>query len=577
MNQDYQNYYYQGYALFSQGNYYEAKKYFEKSIQANPRFSPAYNELGNIYKNSHDLATALHYYLKALNYMPRSAIILTNLGVTENQLGRTEKAREYFERAIASDPKCADAYYNLGKIYLAAEVWQEAKKCLQKAIKINPNFGYAQSLLAFTKMQTCDWDNPLQYNPLFDNPMLSVLRTEDQKVNYQVARYWSNLIENKMAGFPKFKHQARNGNQKITIGYASNDFYPHATVSLIAGLFRNHNKKKFNINIYSYGKDDNNIHIREFKKSVNLFRDISNISDFEAAKQIYFDKVDILVDLKGYSGGSRMEIFALRPAPIQITWLGFPGTTGSNFIDYILTDRIVSPKSDQKYFSEKFVYLPNSYQINDDQREIAKISLKRSDFGLAEDSFIFCSFNRPEKITPEAFDSWMRILKMVPKSILWLLKDNNLMVNNLKKEAVKRGIEDKRLVFAEPLEYSKHLKRFSLADLSLDTFIYNGHTTTSDSLWAGVPVVTLKGNHFASRVSASLLTAVGLPELITYSQKEYESLAVELATNPQKLNTLRSKLLSNRLTAPLFNTKLFVKNLEKEYIKMWENYKNGKI
>jgi len=536
-------------------NYIQAKKY---------------NQLGNIYKGIFSLIYAEKYYKEALRLMPESAIILSNLGSTYNLLGNIKRAKNCFQKAVKSDPNFPNAHYSLAKIYLEERSWKKGIYYCKKTIDIDPNFGLAYSLLAFSKMQVCDWNSPLNYIPMFDNPILSVLRTEDQKVNYQVAHHWSNLIENKMTGFPKFKHQTRDSSKKITIGYASNDFYPHATVSLMAGLFRNHNRKDFNINIYSYGRGNDNKHIRKFKKSVNLFRDISNISDFEAAQKIYSDNVDILVDLKGYSGGSRMEIFALRPAPIQITWLGFPGTTGSNFIDYVLTDKIVSPKLDQKYFSEKFVYLPNTYQINDDKRRIAKITLKKSDLGLSKNSFIFCSFSRPEKITPDTFDSWIRMLKMVPTSTLWLLKDNNLMVNNLKTEAVRRGIEAKRLVFAEPTEYSRHLKRHSLADLSLDTFIYNGHTTTSDSLWAGVPVVTLQGKHFASRVASSILTAAGLPELITHSQKEYESLAIELATNPKKLAAIHESLILNRESYPLFNTKLFVKNLEELYKKLWQ-------
>ena len=577
MIQNYRNYYYQGYALYSQGNYLEAKKYFEIAIQENPRFSPAYNELGNIYKDNHDFINALKFYKKALNYMPQSAIILTNLGVTENQLGKIGQAQKYFKKAIMFDPKYADAYYNIGKIYLMAEKWQEAKEYFEKALKTNPAFGYAQSLLALTKMQTCDWNKALKYDPMCDTPLLNLLRLEDPEINLKVAQLRSATIEKKMVGFPKFVHRKRK-KKKLIVGYMSNDFYNHATSYLIAGMFELHDRKKFAVYIYSYGPNDENYYLRKVKKDCDKFTDISKLGDYEAAQKIYSDGVDILVDLKGYTGGSRMEILALRPAPIQISYLGFPGTTGSNFIDYIITDKVVSPPSHKKYYSEKFAYMPNCYQINYDKRKIADIEYKRSDFnlpatsksGLAGRSVVFSCFNHTSKIDPETFTSWMRILKAVPKSVLWLFRSNKIAEENLKKEAKKAGINPNRLIFATYLENSRHLARIKLSDLALDTFTYNGHTTTSDSLWAGVPVVTLQGKHFASRVASSILTAAGLPELITHSQKEYEDLAISLALNPQKLNAIRYSLLSNRLTCPLFDTQLFFKNLEKLYLDIYE-------
>jgi len=569
MIQNYRNYYYQGYTLYSQGNYLEAKKYFERAIQGNPRFSPAYNELGNIYKDNHDFINALKFYKKALNYMPQSAIILTNLGVTENQLGKIGQAQKYFKKAIMFDPKYADTYYNLGKIYLIAEKWQEAKEYFEKALKTNPAFGYAQSLLALTKMQTCDWNKALKYDPMCDTPLLNLLRLEDPEINLKVAQLRSATIEKKMAGFPKFVHRKRK-KKKLIIGYISNDFYNHATSYLTVGMFKLHNRDKFTIYIYSYGPNDENYYLAKIKKDCDKFSDISKLGDFEAAQKIYSDQIDILVDLKGYTGSSRMEILALRPAPVQISWLGFPGTTGSNFIDYLITDKIITPLNHKKYYSEKLLYMPDSYQVNDAGRKISTKKYSRRDFSLPEDAFVFCSFNQPTKIEPKVFFVWMKILKSVPKSVLWLWKSNSLMVKNLKDEAIKHKVDPKRLIFSASLPHNKHLARLSLADLSLDTFTYNGHTTTSDCLWAGVPVITLKGNHFASRVSASLLTAIGLPELITHSVKEYEKLAIDLANNPKRLAAIHESLILNRESYPLFNTKLFVKNLEELYKKLWQ-------
>jgi predicted O-linked N-acetylglucosamine transferase (SPINDLY family) len=292
----------------------------------------------------------------------------------------------------------------------------------------------------------------------------------------------------------------------------------------------------------------------------------------EAAKKINEDGIDILIDLKGHTKDNRLEIMALKPAPIQITWLGFPGTTGSSFIDYIITDKIVTPPSSQKFYSEKFLYMPNSYQINYDKRKIQDAKFTRQDFGLPQKAFVFSSFNHTSKIDPETYFSWTNILNSVPNSVLWLLRSNKMAEKNLQKYAKTAGVNPNRIIFSDTVMPNEwHLARLKLSDLALDTFIYNGHTTTSDSLWAGVPVVTLLGKHFASRVAASLLTAVGLPELITHSQKEYENLAIKIA-NDNKLNArLKSKLISNKLTSPLFNTKLFVENLEKLYTKIYES------
>jgi len=535
-------------------NYEEAKKY---------------NELGNTCKNSHDFKKALKYYLKAAKFMPRSPIILTNLGVAYNHLGKIEIAQKYFQKAINADSNYADACYNLGKIYLEAEKYNFAIKFFEKAVKINPKFEYAKSLLAYSKMQICDWGDQPKYDYSFDTPLLNILHSDDPKINLQIAKHWSQIIEQKMSSCPKFIHKKRK-KEKLTIGYISNDFYCHATSYLTVGMFKLHNRNKFAIYIYSYGPNDENYYLAKIKKDCDKFSDISKLGDYEAAQKIYSDGVDILVDLKGYTGGSRMEILALRPAPIQISYLGFPGTTGSNFIDYIITDKVVSPPSHKKYYSEKFAYMPDCYQVNDSNRKIASKKYSRENFGLPEKGIIFCCFNRPTKIESKAFSAWITILKKVPGSVLWLWKDNDLMVRNLKKEALKARVDPARLVFSTSLPNDRHLARLGLSDLALDTFVYNGHTTTSDSLWAGVPVITLKGNHFASRVSASLLTAVGLPELITHSQKEYENLAIELATNPKKLAAIHKSLILNRESYPLFDTQLFVKNLEELYKKLWQ-------
>jgi protein O-GlcNAc transferase len=277
----------------------------------------------------------------------------------------------------------------------------------------------------------------------------------------------------------------------------------------------------------------------------------------------------------GHIAGNRLEICALRPAPIQVSYLGFPGTSGADFFDYLITDRIVTPERHLPYYREQIVYLPHCYQVNDHRQAIAEKSYRRQDFDLPEDRFVFASFNQAHKIEPVMFDVWMNILREVPQSVLWLFSRHDTVANNLRQEAEYRGIGSDRLIFADKLPKDEHLARHRLADLFLDTRIYNGHTCTSDALWAGAPVITLQGDHFASRVSASILTAVGLPELITSSLAEYQKLAVRLARHPQQLHEICQRLVDTRNTAPLFDTPRFVVNLEKAFQQMWEIFRNG--
>ncbi|MGB5748635.1 MAG: hypothetical protein WBM69_16765, partial [Desulfobacterales bacterium] len=299
-------------------------------------------------------------------------------------------------------------------------------------------------------------------------------------------------------------------------------------------------------------------------------------SHIDAAKRIYSDGVDILVDLKGHTQGARLGILACRPAPIQVHYLGYPGTTGADFIDYLITDRIVTPEDHGPFYSEKLVFLPHCYQVNDHLQEIASRGWNRGALGLPDKGFVFSSFNLPYKIDPVMFDCWMRILQQVPNSVLWLISDNENARCNLRREASGRSIEPDRLVFAKKIEKAEHLSRLKWADLALDTRIVNGHTTTSDSLWAGVPVIALLGSHFASRVSSSLLHAVGLSELVTHHLEEYEELSVRLATHPSELKAVRHKLNINRLKNPLFDTPRFVRNLEHAYSEMWRIFLAGR-
>ncbi|MBT8622637.1 hypothetical protein AOC22_07090, partial [Polynucleobacter paneuropaeus] len=434
---------------------------------------------------------------------------------------------------------------------------------LHTKMKICSWSGLAESLEAISKKVAAN-EKVAQPFPLLALNDDSFLHKKSSEIYVQSRYSFNSVLE------PIIK---RPQSQKIRVGYFSADFHNHATGYLMAELFELHDKSQFELVGFSFGPIAIDEMRQRLKKSFDQFIEVGSKSDVEVAKLSRELNIDIVVDLKGFTQDARTGIFAHRSAPIQVNYLGYPGTIGADYMDYIIADKTLIPPQSQQSYSEKVVYLPNSYQVNDRQRIVSDKQFTRQELGLPENGFVFCCFNNNFKILPATFAGWMRILKAVEGSVLWLLQDNHWAPENLKKEAEKQGIAADRLLFAERLPLPEHLARHRQADLFLDTFPYNAHTTTSDALWAGLPVLTLMGESFASRVAASLLNAIGLPELITSTQQEYEALAIELAQNPQKLIEIKLKLAKNRLTAPLFDTPLFTKNLEATYIKMYERYR----
>ena len=577
----------EGKKYFESGQTSEAIKAFKTALELDPGYYEGWFNLGLVYQKQNRFKEAIDCYNKNIDAYAQNPFALKNLALCYSLVGKTKKALE-IAKILNGEGDNWESYFNLGTTAQIGGEIEEGIKNYAKAIKLNPEFGLSYGQLYNLYSRICDWDRAKALVPKIEElrgelPYGSITREQNPKKNFEIARLKANDIENKaQADKVQFVHDKKGlaNNEKIRIGYLSSDFHDHATVHLLLGLLRNHNRNDFEIVAYSHGVYDDSIYRKNVMAAVDVFRDIAGLNDREAAVVIYKDVIDILVDLKGYTNGNRLGIMALKPAPIAVTWLGFPGTTGGNFIDYIIADKIVIPKDEVKYYSEKIIYLPHTYQVNDNEQKIQDSRFKRQDFKLPEKGFVFASFNQAYKITPETFASWMKILKRVPNGILWLYEKMDLASENLRKEAKKAGVNPNRLFFATNLPKEEHLARIKLADLSLDTFTYNGHTTTSDCLWAGVPVITLKGNHFASRVSASLLTAIGLPELITHSPKEYEDLAVRLATKPYTLNPttkwqaslIRLKLISKRLSEPLFNTQKFTKNIEKAYSAIYKNY-----
>jgi protein O-GlcNAc transferase len=589
---DFDAYYNLARTLQEKEHYDEAITYYRKALQLNPNLADAYNNIGTILQKKEQLDEAITYFQKALQLNPNLADAYNNIGTILQKKEQLDEAITYFQKALQLNPNLADVYNNIGTIFQEQERFDEAIDYLQKALQCNPDLTVAYSQLTLLMQQICNWQELEALTTKLDvftkkaldsgskpaeTPFMSITRNANPSINFAIAKAWSHDIVKALPDlrvrFPinvKTTHKT-----KIVIGYLSSDFRNHATAHLMLSLFGCHNRESFEIFCYSYGKDDGSHYRAQIEHDCNKFVDISGLSYAAAAKSIREDQVDILVDLKGYTRGSRLPICALRPAPIQVSYLGFPGTTGADFIDYIITDKIVTPKNQCPFYSEKFVYMPHCYQVNDHTQAISNKEWRKTDFGLPETCFLFCSFNQPYKIDPVMFDIWMRILHQVPEGVMWLGCSGKIIEENLRRQAEARGIQPERIFFAEKLTKDKHLARLRLADLALDTQVYNGHTTTSDALWAGVPVVTLQGSHFASRVSSSILSALGMSELITYSIEEYEALAVRLAFNILELKEMRLRIARNRMAAPLFDTPRFVKNLETAYKKMWKIFLTG--
>jgi predicted O-linked N-acetylglucosamine transferase (SPINDLY family) len=429
-------------------------------------------------------------------------------------------------------------------------------------------------------MFICDWQDfkvkvenlLLQTNEnkksSFCHPVLAL--TDSPSIQRKSSEIWINDKHpfNSLFG-PILKSRHRD---KIKIGYYSPDFREHPVAHLLIELLELHDKNQFELFGFYFGPPDSSKMHKRISSAFNQFIDVELKSDKDIALMSREMGIDIAVDLTGFTALARTDIFSYRAAPIQVNYLGYPGTTGAEYIDYIIADPIIIPTECQQYYSEKVVYLPNSYQVNDRQRSITNKVFTKDELGLPKDSFVFCCFNNNYKITPNTFDGWVRILKAVKGSVLWLLEDNPIAALNLRKEAQFRGLDPNRLVFAKRIDPSEHLARQRAADLFIDTLPYNAHTTASDALWVGLPVLTCMGESFASRVAASLLKAIELPELITTTQEQYEATAIELANNPEKFKDIKNKLERNRLTTALFDTPRFTKHIQTAYKQMYERY-----
>jgi len=573
-----------GNALKEQGKLDEAVASYKQALEIKPDYPVAYNNLGTVLTKQGKLDEAVASYKRALEIKPDYAEAHNNLGTALTEQGKLDEAVASYKRALEIKPDYPVAYNNLGTVLTKQGKLDEAVASYKRALEIKPDYAVAEAQMRHQQQHMCDFT---LYTGLKE--VAQRLDTSDEAIPPFIQLSWQDNAAaqlHRSQRFAKTNYPTASPApiakpptvrpERLRVGYFSADFHNFPGMYLMARMLEIHNRNAFEIFAYSYGPQKNDEMRRRIRDGVDHFVDIAGQTDQSIQSQAKSDKIDIAIHRNGYTTSSRTEIFVNRLAPIQISYLGYPGSLGAEFIDYIVADPIVVPAEQRQFYSERIIYLPDTYQPTDNTRQIASINTKRAEFGLPEKGVVFCCFNNSFKISPHEFDIWMRLLSKVGGSVLWLLEGNEWAAKNLRLEAENRGINPDRLVFAKRLPQVEHLARHKHIDLFLDTFNYNAHTTASDALWAGLPVVTKAGEQFSARVAASVLDAVGLPELITASEDEYEQLAFELATKPRKLKTLKRKLAKNIASQPLFDTERYTRNFEAGLQKAYNLYFEGK-
>jgi protein O-GlcNAc transferase len=561
----------------------EALRCCERALLLKPHLAEAHSNRGGALRQLNSLDEAAAACERALALQPDFALALSNLADVQLATSRVAEALDYCERALALAPGLAKTHELRALALLEEKRPQDAAASYARLLEIDPHRKFAPGARLGARMMCCDWRDfdracaevsaavaaglpavrPFTFLGICDSPplLLRCARTAAE-------------VELPESGHPPWSG-ARYRHEKIRIAYLSADFHQHATALLTAGLFEAHDRKRFEITAVSFGPDDGSAMRRRLLAAFDRFLDVRCMSDARVVEQLRSLEIDIAVDLKGHTAGARSGILARRAAPLQVSYLGYPGSMGLPQIDYLVADPIVLPPAECPHYSEQVVYLPDCYQVNDERRAIAAAQPARAAAGLPEGALVFCCFNQPFKITPPVFDLWMRLLQEVPASVLWLLEDNSAVVANLRREAATRGIAPERLRFAPRLPPAEHLVRHRLADLFLDTLPYNAHTTASDALWAGLPVLTCAGQSFPGRVAASLVQASGIPELVARDREDYLARALELAAKPERLRELRERLAANRAHCALFDTERFCRHLEDAYTTMWQRNQQG--
>jgi predicted O-linked N-acetylglucosamine transferase (SPINDLY family) len=577
--------FFEGLESLTNNDYNAAEKLFKKAHEIMPERVSILINLSAVLIKQHKLDEAKEVAIQTLTIENNCAEAWLNLGLIAKEESNNKEAFDCYEKAIEIKPDYIEALHNKGSLSQATKKHHIAIECYQQILQLQPNHNSIRSILHRAKREICDWkDYYLHTHQLItrinkgmeiSSPFSTLSLTTSPEIQLKTAHIFART---ECPSRPELPHISnKRPADKIRIGYFSADFKNHPLMHLMARFFELHDKNSFETTAFSLGHDTNDEMRKRAKIIFDRFLDVRKLSDIEVARQARQWKIDIAVDLTGYTRGNRPGIFQHRAAPIQISYLGFPGTMGTDFIDYIVADSVVIPPQNQSYYSEKIIRLPHTYWCNDNTREISPKLFSRKELKLPDTGFVFCCFNNSQKITPSTYDSWMRILTQTPGSVLWLLKSNELASENLKVEAEKRGVNKDRIIFADKMPIEEHLARHKAADLFIDTLPYNAHTTAADALWASLPVLTYTDDSFAfaSRVAASLLTAIQLPELITFSREEFEARAVELAKNPERLQQIKYKLNHNRLSTPLFDTSQFTQHFENAYREIYNRFQNG--
>jgi predicted O-linked N-acetylglucosamine transferase (SPINDLY family) len=541
------------------------------------------NGLGSFFQAQNEPGRALMIYDLALQLEPDSTDTLNNRGNALRDLGNNTEAEAVYREALKTDPKAAQLWGNLGIARQDMGDIAGAIAAYERTLELDPLQSECRMQRLYQRAQLCDWS---QYDRLAeelawldkgrDNPsaLPSLALIDDPAVQLRraagMAAAWSRVQP-----VPLPDDAGHTDGRRIRVGYFSGDVHDHAIMYLASGLFREHDRSRFEVFIYSTGPVRSGRMREQLIASDVHFHDVTDIGERQLFDLVRSHQLDVALDVSGYTKFNRTGVFARRLAPVQINYLGYPGTLGAPFMDYILVDPTLVPPAERRHVSERLMIMPHCYQPNDDQRSISAVPTSRAEHGLPEGAFVFCCFNQGFKITPREFDIWMRLLGQVPGSVLWLLGRNEAVRANLRREAEVRGIAGERLIFAEPRPLDEHLARHRLADLFLDTFAYNAHTTMSDALWAGLPAVTRLGRQFAARVGGSLLRATGMDELVAATDAEYEALALGLARDPARLAAVRARLAAALPSAPLFDTAGYARALEHGFELALERHRQG--
>lgn len=560
-------------------------KLIQSAFQRRPRASAARETAVALYQRG-DLAAAAEAFREIAAAAPGDPTAWSDLAATLVRLEAYEAALPVLEHLIELAPALAEAHLDLGVCCARLKDHGAAVAHYRQAIALKPALDAAHANLLDAHLESCDWNAVERWMADFEayragqpvarwagriEPFCALVLCPPE-LNRELAVERARALS---ARHPALPPAAPRPHAKIRVGYVSADFYSHATAHLTHGLYAAHDRSDFEVYAYSTGPDDGSAYRRHIAQSCDRFVDVRDETGERAAQRIREDGIDILVDMKGYTANARPQIFARRPAPLQIAYLGYPGTTGAPYIDYFVTDRVATPVGCEAHFTEQLAFLPDTYQVNDNRQPIADAREQRSDHGLPAHGTVFCSFNRLGKIDRAIFATWMTILHRVPGSVLWLVRDGADAVANLRREAAGADVDPARLVFAEKIDKPRHLARHRLADLFLDTYACNAHTGASDALWAGLPLVTCPGTSFVSRVAASLLHAAGLPELVARDLEHYAELAVALANDPAALAALKARLQAQRLTCALFDTPRYVRHLDAAYRAMHRRHAQG--